>query len=234
ALDDSPATLHAKGTVTFVGDTPTLDIAAQWQSLQWPLHGKALVTSATGEGTLRGPMPYDFTTTAQVDGPDLSPAQGSARGVLSKDELVVAEYTIQAFDGSMTGSGQLQFAKPRAWKLALRADDINPVELHDEFPGRIDVRATAEGKGLDQQASFRLALANLRGTLRNEPVRARGTVQREGKTWQVSDARLAFGGARATLDGTLRDTIDAKWSINAPALDRLLPEAAGSIQSTGT
>jgi autotransporter translocation and assembly factor TamB len=59
-------------------------------------------------------------------------------------------------------------------------------------------------------------------------------LQRDGKTWQVSDAHLAFGGARVTLDGTLRDTIEAKWSINAPALDRLLPEAAGSIQSTGT
>ena len=109
----------------------------------------------------------------------------------------------------MTGNAKLQFARPRAWKLALSADDVNPVELHDEFPGRIDVRAQAEGKGLDKQASFRLALTNLRGTLRNEPVRARGTVQRDGKRWQVSDARLAFGGARATLDGTLRDTIDA-------------------------
>jgi translocation and assembly module TamB len=234
ALDDSPAKVRAQGTVKFDGDAPTLDIAAQWQSLQWPLHGKAVVTSATGEGTLRGPLPYDFTTTAQVDGPDLPPAQGSARGVLSKDELVVADYDIKAFDGSMTGNGQLQFAKPRAWKFTLRADDINPVELHDEFPGRIDVRAQAEGKGLYTQASFRLALTSLRGTLRNEPVRARGTVQRDGKAWQVSDARLAFGGARATLDGTLRDTIDARWSIRAPALDRLLPDAGGSFESSGS
>jgi translocation and assembly module TamB len=59
-------------------------------------------------------------------------------------------------------------------------------------------------------------------------------VQREGKTWQVSDAQLAFGGARATLDGTLRDTIDARWSIRAPALDRLLPDAGGSLESNGS
>lgn len=234
ALNDSPAKMHAKGTLVFDGDAPTLDVAAQWQNLQWPLHGNAIVTSATGEGTLRGPLPYDFTTTAQIDGPDLPPAQGSARGVLSKEELTVAQYDIKAFDGSVSGNGQLQFAQPRAWKLALRADDINPVELHEEFPGRIDVRAQAEGKGLDKKASFRLALTNLRGTLRNEPVRARGTVQRDGKSWQVSDARLAFGGARATLDGTLRDTIDARWSIRAPALDRLLPDAGGSFESSGS
>ncbi|HSS06738.1 MAG TPA: translocation/assembly module TamB domain-containing protein, partial [Rhodanobacteraceae bacterium] len=234
ALSESRAKVHAKGTVAFDGDAPTLDLAARWVNLQWPLHGDAVVTSAAGEGTLRGPLPYEFTTTAQVDGPDLPPAQGSARGVLSKDELTVAQYDIKTLDGSVTGNGQLQFAKPRAWQLALRADDINPVELDEEFPGRIDVRAQAEGKGLDKQASFRLALANLRGTLRNEPVRLRGTVQRDGRNWQVSDARLAFGGARATLDGTLRDTIDARWSVRAPALDRLLPDAGGSLESTGS
>jgi translocation and assembly module TamB len=234
ALNDSPIKVHTQGTVALDGDSPTLDIAAQWQNLQWPLRGAAVVTSATGEGTLRGPMPYDFTTTAQVDGPNLPHAQGSARGVLSKEQLTVAEYDVQAFDGTVTGSAQLQFAQPRTWKLTARADDVNPVELHEEFPGRIDVRAEANGKGFDKRASFRLALTNLRGTLRNEPVRARGTVQRDGKTWQVSDARLAFGGARVTLDGKLRDTIEAKWSVSAPALDRLLPEAAGSIQSTGT
>lgn len=234
ALNDSPGKVHAKGTVTFDGDAPTLDIAAQWERLQWPLHGAAVVNSSTGEGTLRGPLPYDFTTTAQIDGPNLPHAQGSARGVLSKEQLTVAEYDVKAFDGAVTGTAQLQFAQPRAWKLTTRADDINPGELNAEFPGRIDVRAQAEGKGLDKRASFRLALTNLRGTLRNERVRARATVQRDGKTWQVDNARLVFGGARVTLDAKLRDTIEASWEIRAPALDRLLPGAGGSFQSTGS
>ena len=234
ALNESPAKVHAKGTVAFNGDSPALDIAAQWENLQWPLHGAAVVHSAAGEGTLRGAMPYDFTTTAQVDGPNLPHAQGSASGVFSKEQLTVAQYDVKAFDGTLTGTAQLQFAQPRAWKLTTRADDVNPVELHEEFPGRIDVRAQAEGKGFDKRASFRLALTDLRGTLRNESVRARATVQRDSKTWQVSDARLTFGGARATLNGKLRDTIEAQWSINAPALDRLLPEAAGSLESTGS
>ena len=234
ALNESPAKVHAKGTVTLDGDAPTLDIAAKWENMQWPLRGAATVMSATGEGTLRGPLPYDFTTTAQVDGPNLPPVQGSARGVLSKELLTVAQYDVKAFDGTVTGSAQLQFAQPRAWKLSTNADDINPVELHKEFPGRIDVHAQAEGRGLDKRANFRLALTDLRGTLRNEPVRARATVQRDGKAWQVSDARLSFGGARATLNAKLRDTIEAQWSIKAPALDRLLPEAAGSIESTGS
>jgi len=234
ALNDSPAKVHAKGTIAFQGESPQIDVEARWQNLQWPLHDAAVVHSATGEGTLRGAMPYDFTTTAQVDGPDLPHAQGSASGVLSKEQLTVSQYDVKVFDGAVSGSAQLQFAQPRAWKLTTRADDINPVELNSEFPGRIDARAEAAGKGFDKRASFRLALTNLRGTLRNESVLARGNMQREGKTWQVSGAHLNFGGARITFDGKMRDTIEANWSINAPALDRLLPGAAGSIQSTGT
>lgn len=234
ALNDSPGKVHAKGTIAFAGDSPSIDIAARWENLQWPLHDAAMVHSATGEGTLRGAMPYDFTTTAQVDGPDLPPAQGSASGVISKEQLTVSQYDVKVFDGTVSGKAQLQFAQPRAWKLTTRADDINPVELNSEFPGRIDVRAEAEGKGFDKRASFRLALTNLRGTLRNESVRARGNMQRDGKSWQVSDAHLTFGGARVAFDGKMRDTIEANWSVTAPALDRLLPGAGGSLQSTGT
>ena len=85
ALNDSPAKVHAQGTVTFDGDSPTLDVAAQWENLQWPLRGAAVVTSATGEGTLRGPLPYDFTTTAQVDGPNLPHGAGfSARRAVQR------------------------------------------------------------------------------------------------------------------------------------------------------
>ena len=170
-----------KGTVTFDGDAPTLDVAAQWENLQWPLRGAAVVNSATGEGTLRGSMPYDFTTTAQVDGPNLPPAQGSARGVLSKEQLTVAQYDVKAFDGTVTGSAQLQFAQPRAWKLTTRADDINPVELHEEFPGRIDVRAQAEGKGFDKRASFRLALDE---SARHAAQRARACARNRAARWQ--------------------------------------------------
>lgn len=233
-LNGTAARVRAKGTLTFDGDAPTLDVAANWQNLQWPLRGDAVVTSAKGEGTLRGPLPYDFTTTAQVDGPSIPPTQGSARGVFSKEELTVAEYNVNAFDGSLSGDAKLQLAQPRAWKLSTHARNVNPVDLHREFPGRIELLAQAEGKGLNKSASFRLTLTDLKGTLRNQTVRARGTVRRDGKTWQVNDANLAFGGARIALDGKLRDTIDARWSVNAPALGQLLPQAEGSVQFSGT
>src|SRR5688572_11526450 len=43
ALNDSPTKIRAQGTVTLDGESPTLDVAAQWENLQWPLHGAAVV-----------------------------------------------------------------------------------------------------------------------------------------------------------------------------------------------
>jgi translocation and assembly module TamB len=57
---------------------------------------------------------------------------------------------------------------------------------------------------------------------------------REAKGWQVSNADVRYGDAHLTLDGTLRDTIEARWSLTAPSLQRLLPQANGSLNTSGT
>lgn len=234
ALNDTATRLKAAGTIAFDGEAPTLDLSTSWQSLQWPLREKALVTSANGDATLRGPMPYEFAVTAQVDGPNIPAAYGSAQGVLSKERVTIAQYALNAFEGTLAGKAELQFAQPRAWQLSVRATDVNPVELHREFPGRLSLTADAKGTGLDKNASFALTLQDLRGTLRKEPVRGAGVVQRDRQGWRVNGLKLSLADARLALDGTLRDSIDARWSLSAASLNKLLPQVSGSIESSGT
>lgn len=234
ALTGARARVRAQGTLAFDGEAPTLDVAARWNDLQWPLRGEAIVASTNGEGTLRGPLPYDFTVTTNVVGPRVPAANGSARGVLARDGITIAEYAVNAFDGSLTGAAALQFAAPRSWSISTRAVNVNPVALHREFGGRVALSASAQGQGLDKNASFTLCVADLRGTLRSAPVAARATVHRDRRGWQVRGANVALGGARLELDGALSDTIDARWSLRATALEQLLPQAAGSIRFTGT
>jgi translocation and assembly module TamB len=232
-LQNSPGTLHTTGQMIFDGAAPTLDITARWQALQWPLRGQPVVTSASGDGTLRGPLPYDFAVTAQLEGPNLPSGAGSATGVLSKEQVTLASYSVNALQGSLSGSGQLQFAAPRAWKVTTRATNVNPAGLFKGFSGRISLNADASGQGFDKKATFTANVGNLQGTLRGEPVRGRGFVQRDRKGWTVRDAQLGMGDARLALDGIWKDTVEATWSLKAPSLERLLPEASGAIESKG-
>lgn len=232
-LQDSPATLHTNGQLIFDGSAPTLDMQARWERLQWPVRGKAVVVSEQGDGTLRGPLPYDFTVTANLAGPNIPSGAGSATGVLSKEEVIVASYSVNALGGSLTGDGQLQFAPPRAWRLTTKADNVNPAQLFKDFAGRIHLQAKASGQGFDNKASFTADIASLSGTLRGESVQGRGFVQRDRTGWIVRDAQVGMADARLALNGVWKQTIDATWSLHVPSLKRLLPDASGSIESKG-
>lgn len=232
-LQDSPASLQTTGQLLFDGSAPTLDLTGKWENFQWPLRGAPVVTSASGDGTLRGPLPYDFTVTASLAGPNFPSGAGSATGVLSKQQVTLASYSVNALEGSLTGDGQLQFAQPRAWRVHTRTTNVNPAGLFKDFPGSINMVANASGEGFDKKAIFTADVSELRGTLRGEPIQGRGFVQRDRKGWTVRGANLGLADARITLDGTWKDAIDANWTLNVPSLERLLPEASGRIVSNG-
>lgn len=232
-LQDSPATLNTSGRLIFDGSAPTLDLAATWQALQWPLRGDPVVVSPHGDGALRGELPYDFSVTASLEGPNIPSGAGSARGVISKERVTLASYSVNTLGGSLTGDGQLQFAQPRAWRITTRTTDVNPAGLFENFPGSIDMTVDASGEGFDRKAVFSADVSDLRGTLRGEPIQGRGFVQRDRRGWTIRDAHLGLADARLTLDGIWKDTVQASWSLNVPSLHRLLPRTGGQIVSKG-
>jgi translocation and assembly module TamB len=234
ALNDTPARLHASGSIAFDGDAPTLDVAARWQSLQWPLRDDPVVSSATGDAVLRGPLPYEFSVSAQVSAKELPPFQGSAQGVLSKEDVTIKSYAVNALEGSLSGSAFLQFGAPRAWKFTTDAAEVNPGVINKEFPGRLSVVANGEGRGLDRNATFAINVGGLKGRLRDLPVRGGGSIQRDTRGWVVRGASLHYGDAQLAMDGSLRKDVEARWSLSAPSLRQLLPDAEGSIELTGT
>lgn len=232
-LQDSPAALQTTGKLIFDGSAPTLDLSAQWRNLQWPLRGKAIVTSSSGDGTLRGPLPYDFAVTTSLAGPNIPSGAGSATGVISKEQVTLASYSVNALGGSLTGTGQLQFAQPRAWRLSTRTTNVNPAGLFKDFPGSVNMVANASGEGFDKKAAFIADVSELRGTLRGEALQGRGYIQRDRRGWTVRNANVGLADARLSLDGIWKETIEATWSLDAPSLDRLLPRAKGRIVSKG-
>lgn len=234
AINESPSRLHAAGTVAFDGEAPTLDLAVRWNDLQWPLHAEPMVSSASGAATLRGPLPYDYTVNARVLAPRVGESDAAARGVLSKEEVTLTEFKVTPLEGSIAGSGALQFKQPRAWQVSAHAIDVNPVRINAQFPGRISFTVKAHGQGLDNKARFAATVENLSGTLRKAALHGGGFLERDAKGWRAQRVNLSLGDARLALDGTLHDTIDARWSLQAQSLQTLLPQARGKVTFTGT
>ena len=230
----SPSKVQAEGTVTFGKGSPDLDLRATWTDLQWPLQAEATVYSRNGSASLRGTRPYDVAATAEVDGPNVPHISGTASGVLSTTDVTIAKYDLRTFEGSIVGTGHLGFALPRRWTLTADARDIDVAQFNAALPGRVTLRARAKGIGLDKTADFKVVTSDLRGTVRGEALRGAGEIERRGKRWDARDVRLTLGAAALTLDASVRDTIDARWSFNTPAVEKLLENASGSVQFTGT
>ncbi len=92
-------------------------------------------------------------STASLAGPNFPSGAGSATGVISKEQVTVASYSVNALGGSLTGNGQLQFAQPRAWRLSTRTTNVNPAGLFKDFPGSVNMVANASGEGSTRRPS---------------------------------------------------------------------------------
>ncbi|AMN48212.1 hypothetical protein ACG33_14115 [Steroidobacter denitrificans] len=246
ALVDSPVKVHAAGSIAFQEGGPTLSLQARWQALQWPLRTlppgtrpaartlyAPLLVSPEGTASLQGRLPYDFTLTARIEGPQIPAALGSAHGRLSARTLEVEHYELAVLEGRLNGSGQLQFAQPHRWWISTQAEGINPRQLHAELPGRLDGRMHAGGAGLDPQANFTLVVDELTGKLRSQDLRAHGEFRRNRTGWAVRGARLDYADAAFRLDASLDDRIDARWALHAPRLEKLWPGLQGAIDFSG-
>jgi len=233
-LVGSATKVHAAGRIAFTNDGPSLDLAARWQALQWPLRTEAVVVSPQGNASLRGIVPYDFALTAAIESPRVPAARGSVHGILSARDVRIEHYDIATLEGLLSGTAYLEFAQPRPWRVSAQATGIDPAALHAEFPGQLNAQMQASGTGLDKQASFTVQVDRLAGHLRSQSLRAHGEISRDRRGWTLRDTDVAFADARLTVDAELRGKLDARWSLHAPRLDKLLPHARGSIDFSGS
>jgi translocation and assembly module TamB len=236
------------GSITFNDDAlPTLDLHGSWRGLQWPLQAQpaqAYFTSANGTASLNGNLPYRFETDAELTLPRLAaniPAGADAArnsrivasGTLTQQQVQVARYNWQVLGGTASGNAQLAFALPRTWQAAVNATDLNPGMIHTQWPGRLAINAIASGENFTPQSPFDLKLQSLAGTLRKQPIRARGHVAHAKQTWQADDVAIDWGSASLKAAGTVGPQNNLRWTFNAPALQQLYPELSGELAMNG-
>ncbi len=231
----SAVRIALEGQASFDGGAPTLNVVTTWQALQWPLTGKApVVRSASGRVAVSGPLPYEFTASADLATPQLPAVIATVNGSVDSETVQIAGYNLEVLDGSVTGAGSLAFAEPKRWALSATGKGMNPQALNEALQGRIDFSATTTGSGLDPQADFRLAVPRIRGTLRGQPLTGAGSVSRSGKAWQFGETTLGLGNTKLTLSGTINESVDLRWTFNAASLASLWPDASGRVRFNGS
>lgn len=244
-----------RGSITLQTNAkPLLNMQSSWSYLQWPLNAdkaQAWFTSTQGTLQLNGALPYQFEVSAHVAAPRWPDSPLQARGEIRSGAIQIASFTTQTLQGSATGSALVGLSGPRNWQFSLQARDINPAELLAEWPGRLNIQATAQGQGYTVASPFDLKLSGLSGTLRNQGISAKGRLQHQGDNWLADALTAQWGRTQLTAQGNVSlpspsgraaprklatqttKQNNLQWTLNVPMLKQLHPDAAGDLNMTG-
>jgi translocation and assembly module TamB len=230
SLQGTRGLLQARGEFMFDGGVPSTRLDGRWSRLQWPLKGTPLVRSPAGEFSIGGEMPFLITLKGDVDAGGRFPAATfSARTVLAQGRISAPQFHAKALQGEIGGNGELSWSPAKSWRAGIEATALDPRVLHAEFPGRVNFRLTGSGTDFDAKSKWDVALENVSGTLRSQPISGRARVRHEHGTYRISNGDVRFGGAHLVANGVYGPVNDLNVTLDAPDLARVIPEIRGGV-----
>lgn len=203
---------------------------------------EAAIPVVAGELQLTGWLDdYQALLNGQVNYADLPPVAVTAttRGDLS--QLQISDMLVQLQDAAdQRGPTQAQLAGSVAWSPEVRWDltvnsaDLDPARYLAEWPGRLQLALRTTGSIAGEQG-LRVAVQDLllEGRLRAFDVRAEGAVEFDGQRWESEQLVISLGANHLRLQGSMSDSFDVQWYLNAPLLNQIDPALQGNVFTQG-
>lgn len=175
-----------------------------------------LADAGTAEQTMgEGPLPGQLDIDLAV----------RANGGLERANLEQLE--INALDGQLDASGDIQWAPTMEAALDLQLNGLDPGRVAPDFPGRINGKGSVQLTMPEDQpdARFRLALSNSR--LRGYPLSldVRGTFR--DAVLALQQLRLRSGQSTLSASGRATPPFELRATLDSPDLAQLAPDVGG-------
>ena len=246
------AQLQLQGRVAQLQQTPQIAMTGSWLKLRYPLQGDALIASSAGGFTFEGtPAQYQLALNSELAGSDLPTGQWRLQAQGNEQGFSQFALGAKTLDGTLQAEGRIGWLPGLSWQVALHGRQLNPGRHWPDWPGALDLQAATHGRlAAGQPLQLEVELESLSGTLRDQPLQGHARIELEDTELKIQQLQLAAAGAQVTLSGTLNGTqkgtengvlngaqdeqFDLDWSVDAPDLERLLPNARGSLVGNGT
>jgi len=230
---DAPTQLSAHGHLDHgAGDRFALE--AQWQSLRWPLRGPATIESGKGSASVQGTLAqYQVSLSAGLSADGTALGNWQAKGDGDRHALRLIALTGDPLGGQVQGRGRLAWGPKPSWSVNLIGRGLDPGKRWEEWPGKIDFALEHSGGMNAGRLDTDTRLTHLGGELRGEPLRGSLALRTQGPDLELSRAELAQGKAQLTASGSVAHRWSLQWSLKAPDLAAVLPDAQGAVNATG-
>ena len=210
----------------------SLRLNAQWQGLQWPLHGpaqSAQLRSRQGKITLSGePEQWQFRVDGEIAHANQT-AQIHAEGTGTTQGLRADTLRARALGGELLGSARVNWGQGQQAHTQLRLKQVNPGRLLSDWPGHLngELTASVDWSGpLEYEARWSLADSQLRQL----PIRSAGRLRGEGESLQLSELTVRSGDSTVALDGQLTPALNLQARLESQQLSDLWPDLQGQLQ----
>ena len=203
--------------------------------LDWRIDtGADAAVSAAGEARLTGLLDdYNLQGESNVSGTDIPAGHWKFTADGSLDGLSISHLAGQTLDGSITGSGKIDWQQGFGWQLALDLQQINPGKHWPEWPGQLTTQLVSNGRLLDSDTQVALQLQQLRGELRGYPVAGQIDVKLENERLDIQQLDLTSADNRITANGSIEQSWDISAQATLPDMEALLPGWQGAFDLSG-
>ncbi len=227
--------LNARGQWQPGAGGGTMDLALHWQKLRWPLQGTPWFDSTLGSAWLTGSLAqYQFGIATDRPWPEAPPSDwyGSATGNL--DGMDIHSLRITLLEGETLATGRLDWSDQFHWQADVTANEINPVTLLPDWPGKLNASIISSGGIQNGQLLAKADIQQLHGTLRGYPVSLRSQVTWRNQGLDIASFNFNSGTSNIQASGRLADELSLDWTLNSPNLAELYAEAGGQLSANGS
>jgi translocation and assembly module TamB len=226
--------IRANGSARLANEPASAKLNLSWQKIVIPesLAGQVLNT--------QGEMHFDGSAQAYVvDGElRLGPPQQLAdirfdvKG--SPQRVQLHRFDIVEKAGQLSATGHIDLQPAIAWQVQARAEHFNPGEFAAAWPGDLNFGLTTRGQIAEQKPQGSLQLTNLHGKLRKRPLRGRADLNLSPDKVLAGTLDVSSGNSRVRVSGEGSDAMNARMTIEVPALDDWLPDSGGELHGQVT
>lgn len=225
----APVAADAEGEIR-LGPSPRADLVWTWADLAWPESDR--VASTGGRLQITGwleEFSFDANGRVVVDG---IAANVEATGSGTPTALDFDVLEIASDSGDIAATGELRL-EPLALSLEIDAENLDPSVRYPAWPGSLALTGTLSGN-LEPLLQLGLTDVQVIGVLRDETLEARGGLAySQGNEWRLDGVNVDVSGNRVSVSGNYGRTLALDFSIEAPSVQMLWPDAAGSLRANG-
>ncbi len=221
------------GTMNALDPDLAVELHGGWKNLSWP-PVTSDYRSPTGSYRVHGSLnAYQLELEAQLEGKTIPALQVHLSGRGDTKSLMLTPFTVHPPKGQLTATGKVTWAPTFTWQLALKGRDLNPKTLLPDWPGRLELAASSCGQWDETGLMLSLKIDHLRGSLRQQPVDAAGTLELKNGQWRSDKLELVSGANRLSLKGRYGKRIDLSFSLEGRRLSDLWPGLQGTLNARG-